>query len=329
MQETNDHTTIALLRKGLEERGYRVERFKLGDRGFTRFRAPSGLSWLTADRAVHYPFLNYTARVVAKSKSMSYELAQQEGVTIPKTFEVSGDYVPENELEDMLRLAPLVVKPNAASLARGLTIDITNREQLQEAIQRAREYSETVLCQQQIEGEEVRIAVIDGTAKATILRKEPVVMGDGKKTIGELIDDENASRRALHLEYNAYPLLKDGMVPLKNVDMDRVLDNGETYVLRRTAMIRYGASVYNISNTIHESYLRTAEKLANALGNGLVAVDMFVSDYRSPQSDTNYAFLEYNLSPILDLFYSCRDGNQYPILDDVIPLIDKNLRARA
>ncbi len=322
----DEYSTIALLRANLRKLGYVSETIELGNSGFEKFVSPSGRIWTTANNRISYPFLTSSARPLCASKNLSYTLVERLGGSIPKTFPIVKGDTSEADMSEMLSLAPLVVKPNKASLSNGLTLDVTTKQQLIAAIERARQFSPKVLVQQQVEGEEVRFVVLNGEVSAAILRQKPRVTGDGIRTVGELIDRENKARLQIDVPYLRYPQLKSPIIQEDALPMEKIPAKGEVMILGKGTMIRSGASMYNITSTIHQSYINTATKFAQALGNGFVVVDMFVQDTSKPLTNDNYTFIEFNLSPVVKLFYSCRDGNQYDILKQLIPLIDQAIQ---
>jgi cyanophycin synthetase len=220
----------------------------------------------------------------------------------------------------------LVVKPCDASLSHGLTTDIQTKEELVQAVQEARRFDKVVLVQQQVSGEEVRFPVLDGKCRAAIIRQTPRIVGDGQHTTKELLKIENTERENLRLDYAVYPQLAEPIVDISQLDLQQIPAEGEIIELGKSAMIRRGASAYNITSKVHPSYVELAEKLAAPFGDGFMVVDMFIQDYTQPLTAGNHAFLEYNMSPNLPLFYCCRDGQQYDILKDLVPMIDRALQ---
>ena len=71
--------------------------------------------------------------------------------------------------------------------------NITNKTLLDQAIQAAFEFADTVIIQRYITGEEYRVVVIGDAVIVAIERTPPSVIGDGTHTVQELIDIENGS----------------------------------------------------------------------------------------------------------------------------------------
>lgn len=321
MNDNAQTTTIELLKNRLAELGYAHDSFKLNTTNFTQFTAPSGQLWLTESSRIAYPFTNITAKRVSNFKNLAYALATRLGVQVPFTATLDSQVDNSSLYAELLQYMPLIVKPNSASLSRGLTLNITDVATLAQAIKVASAFSDLVLVQKQLRGEEVRFIVVGDTVKAALLRQTPRVTGDGTSTLAKLIETENNLRKHSAV---LYPQLTDKIIDPK-LDLQLVPAAKEMIELGRGTMIARGASMYNVYKEVHPSYIALAEKLAGAIGTGFVAVDIFIKDYSSELNNNDYAFIEYSMSPVLNLLYRCRDGNHYDILSDLIPLIDARL----
>jgi D-alanine-D-alanine ligase-like ATP-grasp enzyme len=247
---------------------------------------------------------------------------------VPWTFKLTKDYS-DVDIATCLRNLPLVVKPHNASLSWGVMLNVVNEQQLRDAIEAALAFSPGVLVQEQVEGEELRFTVVDGVVKAALLREMSRLVGDGESTAKQLLERENEARAELTMPYLTYPQLSPALIHEAGREESDVLDTDEVLQLGRGTMIRTGASIYNVLTQVHSSYLETARKLADSLGARFIVVDMMIHDYTQPQSVGNYAFIEFNTAPVLKMFYSCRDGNHYDILGDLVPMIDATLTTGA
>ncbi len=325
MYPVNIYTTTNLLKAGLEAIGYQHETLVLDGRYFSRYTSPRGCKWVTSNARITYPFIGSTAKEVSKDKRTAYALAETVGITIPFTRTVQAVEDAAATWQEVAAHKPLIVKPSNATLSRGLTMNVTDEVSLVEAITLARQHSDTVLIQKQVQGQEVRMAVLDGTCVAVINRRNAQLAGDGRLPVRQLLEQENQQRADLKLPYIVYPKLEAPTVDLTGLDMSKVLADGEILELGRSAMVRRGASAYNVTGAVHESYKRVAEKLAVEFGPGFVAVDLLIEDFTKPLTTNNYAFLEFNMSPNLGVFYCCRDGNQFDIVEHLVPMIDKAL----
>lgn len=163
-----------------------------------------------------------------------------------------------------------------------------------------------------------------GNVTAALLRSSPKLTGDGRKTIEELVGYENESRFHIQDTMVAYPPLDLTYLEYNGSSSD-VLDTGEVIEVSKSTMIGGGASVYNVFDSVHDSNLAQVRKIVDVLGLGFVVIDMFIEDYTRP---SKIYFNELNNSPVLKLFYSCRDGRHYDILPALAGYIDRQLEVR-
>lgn len=323
--------TIDILRTSLEGLGYTAEVLHLGraKKAFLQLSHPdhSGMVTMSATSPL-YPFATASARLICNDKSKAYDFAAQRGIAIPASVYVEKD---DSAHEDAFRLleshSRVIVKPLNSSVSNGLTLDVTSPEKLKAAILHAREFSEIVIIQQQVIGEEIRFVVLDGKVRAAILRQKPSVVGDGTSTLRQLIDKENEERKQLVDTAVPYPMLDEAIIDLTSLPMDKVYPAGERIELGKGTMIRGGASIFNVMATIDPSYTKLVEHLCQPLGKGFIVADMMLAEYTSPATSTNYSFIEFNLTPVLKLFYSCRDGSHFKVAETFLaPMIDATLR---
>lgn len=281
------------------------------------YTSPSGAVWRTRAAKFRYPLNSDAVYKVSKHKDQAYQLVERAGFSTPYTLRVT-DTTSDAELAQVLETyGKLVVKPVDSLQSRGLTVNIDSLEKLRTAIAYARSVSPAVLVQQQVEGEEIRFTVIDGKARAALLRQTARVVGDGEATIVELISRENKERAKLRFERISYPQLDESIVDAAVLASTHVPQRGEVVELSSSTMVREGCSIYDILPRVHKSYIDIAESLAKTLGAGFVVVDIFCQDYRLPATRTNYNFIEFNTAPALKLYYACRDGKHF----DIVPLL--------
>lgn len=318
-------STIQLIGERLAKLGYKSKDFRLGGVRFTQFESPSGNIWLTRSLGISYPFNSATSGGVSRYKNQAYDLAARLGIPIPFT-EVVGGNIKDSSLRALFKSHnKLIVKPNNSTLSRGLTRDVTTSDKLKRAIKKAQDYSPEALIQEQVRGDELRFVVVGGQVVAAMLRQAPRVVGDGKSTLKQLLDQENEARSKIKLKYIAYPQLTNDIIPLDSLNLSEIPAEGQIVELAKRSMIKDGASVYNVLEDTDMGYIDAAQKLAKEMGDGFMAVDFLIEDYKKPATNKNFAFLEFNMAPVLKLFYGCRDGKIFDVLDHLIPKIDQQL----
>jgi D-alanine-D-alanine ligase-like ATP-grasp enzyme len=319
--------TIEIIEDVLSKKGYVFHSLSLGSnqRSYTQICHKDGTPLLTvsSDNPL-YPFAASSARLIAKDKMTSYDFVSRNEVMTPQTLVFTAGDPIETAMQFLSRHETVIVKPMRGADSRGLTLDVTTPEMLEAAIQKATEKRNPVLIQRQFYGEEVRFAVINGKVKAVILREKPKVIGDGISTVRQLIAAENEARRALDGMLVPYPQLDESIIDPSILENDTVIATGEVCELNKSTMIKGGASIYDIFETIDKAYIEAAERAAKGIGKGFIVVDMMLEDYAAALTNDNYVFIEFNMAPTLSLFYSCRDGSHVPIVEEYLgPMIER------
>jgi cyanophycin synthetase len=240
---------------------------------------------------------------IADHKSLSYHYLQSLDISVPSFM----DYEDAISAEEFLREhTPIVVKPEDSNKSKGVTLNVRTASQLRKAVKEARKYSEYVILQQQIEGQSYRLLVIGGKFFAAAHRFEPFVVGDGLRTVRELI-----------LEKNADPRRKsDGSGPLEPISMrqatdylgakrlDAVLTEGKKLIVVPIASVSAGGEAADVTEAVHPDYVAVVERIASTLGLMAAGIDVMTSDIAKPL-DVNqpFPFLEINSRPGLKMHY--------------------------
>jgi cyanophycin synthetase len=88
---------------------------------------------------------------------------------------------------------PVVVKPQDGNQGKGVTVNITDRAQLEEAYKNAADYG-TVMVERFLPGHDFRLLVVGDQLVAAARREPPQVLGDGQHTVRELVDRSTKTR---------------------------------------------------------------------------------------------------------------------------------------
>jgi len=201
---------------------------------------------------------------------------------------------------------PCVVKPLHGSKGKGVTAGIGSFERAKAAFYFARRASDgPVMIERFIAGEDHRLMVIDGKFIAAIRREPPVVVGDGRRTIRQLIDELNAPR-SMNLVRSHYlrPVPLDTIVleclRSQQAAPDLVPENGQQIKLRTNANLSTGGLCIDVTDTTHPLLKSMTEHLAASLGLPTVGFDYVTTDIGRSPWESGGAFIEANSIPGLD-----------------------------
>ncbi len=189
----------------------------------------------------------------------------------------------------------IVVKPARGEQGWGITVGVTNRDELAVALERARAISPEVVLEQRCEGEDLRILVIGREVVAASVRRPPVVVGDGSASVAELIDALSAQRQASTHGASTIPLdeVTASVVGAAGFDLDSVLPSGTELVVRRTANLHTGGTITDVTDDLHPHLADVALAAAAAIDIPVVGLDLIVPDVRGP----DHVFIEANEQP--------------------------------
>jgi len=152
-----------------------------------------------------------------------------------------------------------------------------------------------VLVEQYVEGQDLRIVVIDGAVVAAAVRKPPLVRGDGDHTVIELIEKQSRRRAAATDGESRIPLDEETerSVLAEGYQLLDVPGQGEKLPVRKTANLHSGGTIHDVTDRLHPALARAAVRAAQALRIPVVGLDFLVSDVGGP----DYVIVEANERP--------------------------------
>jgi D-alanine-D-alanine ligase-like ATP-grasp enzyme len=135
---------------------------------------------------------------------------------------------------------PWVVKPAfGTGRGRGVTCGVSTHADLRRAAVWASRWSSSLLIERQGTGEEYRVLVLDGEVLDAIRRRPPHVTGDGRRSVAELIEAENARRAQSNGTVGLFPISVnlDCLLALRDAGMslDSVPADGVELAVKKTA----------------------------------------------------------------------------------------------
>ena len=143
------------------------------------------------------------ATVTSETKHIAVEIASDKRLT-NQILEDLGLPVPRQRIVDDAEEAvtaaerlgyPVVVKPLDGNHGRGVSINLTDPEQVRVAYDKAYERSSSVIVETFQTGNDYRILVVNGKVVAVAERVPGHVVGDGVHTVGELVEIVNSDPR--------------------------------------------------------------------------------------------------------------------------------------
>src|SRR5690554_284672 len=237
---------------------------------------------------------------IACDKEDTKHLLEQAEVPVPR-----GDIITrESSLEEACRYVgyPLVIKPIDGNHGRGITVNINNYGDALVAFHAAKEVSRRVIVEKYVVGRDFRLLVINNVLVAAAVRTPALVVGDGKSTIQELVDEVNKDPRRGYGHENVLTQitinqLTKTILAAKGYDENSVPPEGEVVVLKDTANLSTGGTAEDVTDVVHPSNVSMAERISKIIDLDICGIDIMTTDISKPVEETNGAILEVNAGP--------------------------------
>lgn len=225
-------------------------------------------------------------------KRMTHRVLATAGLRVPAQREATGD---EEDAAALAEYDSVVVKPARGEQGAGVSVGITTRETLARAVEAARRVCKDVIIEECVEGQDLRVIVIDNEVVAAAVRRPPAVVGTGKHTVARLIEKYSRRRAAATGGESSIPVDEETRrcVSEAGHTMDSVLPAGEELVVRKTANVHTGGTIHDVTGDLHPELAEVAVAAARALDIPVVGFDFIVDEVAA----SRYVIIEANERP--------------------------------
>tara|TARA_B100000809_G_scaffold266855_1_gene332248 strand:- start:1248 stop:3884 length:2637 start_codon:yes stop_codon:yes gene_type:complete len=265
---------------------------------------------------------------IACDKEDTKYLLEQAEVEVPR-----GDIIrKERSLEEACNYVgfPLVIKPVDGNHGRGITVDINSLEEALVAFAHAKESSRSgaIIVEKFVVGDDYRLLVINNQLVAAAIRTPAHVVGNGKSTIQELIDEVNSDPRRGYghekvLTQITTNELTKTLIKDAGYALDSVLPEDERLILKDTANLSTGGTAEDVTDIVHPANVSMAERISKIIDLDICGIDIMTSDITKPLSDTGGAVLEVNAGPGFRMHLAPTTGLPRnvaaPVIDKLFP----------
>jgi len=267
---------------------------------------------------------NMIAVDIAANKHATKKLLGDMGVPVPKGYRIRD----MDELERTLESVgyPAVIKPLDGNHGRGASVGIKTLEGAQTAFEKAKEYSRWVIVEQQLQGADFRALVVNNRLIAVAERIPARVIGNGKKTIQQLIDETNADpRRGYGHEKVLTSIEIDGQtmrcIKSSGYTLESVLPKDEILYLKTTANISTGGTAIDRTDEVHPHNAFLFERIARIIGLDVAGIDVIAPNVSERLSDNGGGIIEVNAAPGFRMHLAPSEGIGRNVAEHVINML--------
>ena len=225
-------------------------------------------------------------------KRMTATILRRAGLSVPAQREAGN---PKDNQEFLSQYGAIVVKPACGEQGIGISVDVKTVKDMEKAIANAAKYENSVLLEQYVKGEDLRIIVINYQVVAAAVRRPAKIIGTGKHTVKQLIERQSQRRARATGGESRIPL--DGetqrCIKEKGYDLQDILPRGRTLSVRKTANLHTGGTLHDVTKKLHPELALAAIEGAKALEIPVVGFDFIVPSISKPK----YVMIEANERP--------------------------------
>jgi cyanophycin synthetase len=272
------------------------------------------------------------ATVTGRTSHIAVELAGDKEET-NKILATLGLPVPKQQLVQSegqaVRAAnrigfPVVTKPYNGNHGRGISIRLTSDDEVKQGFAVAREHSRSVIVESYLEGDDHRLLVVNGELVAATRRTPGHVVGDGERTIAQLVEIVNQDPRRGVGHEKVLTRLEIDAQALKMLDgaglaVDSVPAAGQVIYLRSTANLSTGGTATDVTDVIHPENREMAERAVRAVGLDVGGVDFLSKDITESYRKIGGGICEVNAAPGFRMHVAPSEGTAR---DVAVPVID-------
>ncbi len=219
---------------------------------------------------------------------------------------------------------PVVIKPTGLTGGSGVSTSINSVEQAKKAFNVAKQatsrhagktWQEKIMIQEQVDGEDYRLLVIDGKLEIVTKRIPTFVLGDGKSSIGQLITETNNDPRRdiLNPSHTLKPIKIDqpllDFLEEQKISLEYVPKKDEKITVRKVASMSQGGITEDFTDKVSPEIKYIVESIASSIHAFVIGADILCKDISRPLTKDNGGILEINTMPEAYL-------NFYPVIGE-------------
>jgi cyanophycin synthetase len=258
---------------------------------------------------------------IAQDKNLTKSLLSACGVPVPEGQVVQT----ADEAWQVAQLlgTPVVVKPKNGNQGRGVSVNLASKETVCAAFSTAKAEDKVVLVERYIPGQDYRFLVVGNRVVAAARRQAPAVVGDGRHSIAQLVEETNRDPRRgedhatalskLRLDDIGLEVLQEqGLTPAS------IPPPGQLVTLRRNANLSTGGTATDVTDEVALDVSARVVEAAQLVGLDVAGVDIVAPRVDQPLELSGGAIVEINAAPGLRMHISPSSGKARAVGEAIV-----------
>ncbi len=241
---------------------------------------------------------------ICEDRGATNRILKKAGLSVPEQMKAGRD-----DAAFLSAHKTIVVKPSVGEKGKGVTVDVTTKESLKKAVQKAKRVSNLVILEEKVIGLDLRVVVIDYEVVAAAIRKPPFITGTGKHSVQQLLDKLNRRKAAATKGENMVPMDDETkqMIKKSGYGLESVLPEGKTLALRKITSLYTGSMLEDVTPILNSSIKEAAIKAAKAIDIPIVGLDFIVPDvtkgrYKIVEAKARVGLTNHEPNPTIERF---------------------------
>ena len=217
---------------------------------------------------------------------------------------------------------PVAVKPDCSN-REGVFLNLNSCREVEKAFKLAAAVSMPVIVEKCLPGRHYRLLIVNGSLAAAAEKFPAQVVGDGKKSIAELIAEEN--KNPLRGEGHEKPLTKipfdkitEEVLERQGLTAGAVVPAGQKVLLRESANLSTGGTACDVTEYVHHRQAELAVSAVKIIGLDIAGVDIIMEDISRPPAGQIGGIIEVNAAPGLRMHLFPAKGRKQDVGDKII-----------
>lgn len=244
---------------------------------------------------------NWDDKIVLKKELMKHD------IPVPSHFQLSIFNFDSLESIFAKLQKPVILKPRIGSRGRHTITNIHNLDSFIKGVGIVRQISSYISIEEHLDGYICRATVVNGVLAGFYRACPPYVIGDGVKTIKELIEEKDANRheriQPVHVSEELH-----NQIAQSGFKIGDVLPEGSRLFLSHRGGRLFGGSTREMIDELHPSFVPILEKAGKLVGLAVAGFDCIIPDPTKDQASQRWGIIECNTLPFIDLHYYALEG---------------------
>ena len=254
------------------------------------------------------------AQGIAGNKDLTKTLLKSVGVPVPEGEVVDSPEAAWDAAQDIG--LPVVVKPLDGNHGRGVSLELSDRADIEAAYRVAEAEGSDVIVERFIPGDEHRLLVVGDRVVAAARGESLWITGDGRSTVAQLIDAQlNSDPRRGEAEEFPLETIVLEREPAMCLLLERQGLSGASVLAagQRVLVQRNGNVAIDCTDDVHPDVAHAATLAARVVGLDIAGIDLVVSDVSKPLAAQHGAVVEVNAGPGLLMHLKPAEGLPRPV----------------